>query len=209
MRAGRYDFSLGLYSLAGFRLERYRRLTMEALGLTSGDTVVDLACGTGLNFSYLQKAVGETGRIIGVDMTEAMLDRARQRVAQHRWENVELIQLDVAQYPFPQEVATIVSTYAITLLPEYDDVIRRGPRALRPGGRLAVLDFKKPEHWPEWLIRFGAWAFSPYGVSLDLAVRHPWESIDRYLKRVAYREFYLGGLYLCVGESASRLAENS
>jgi ubiquinone/menaquinone biosynthesis C-methylase UbiE len=199
LRARHYDFSLGLYALAGFRLEWYRSLATKSLDLKAGDTVVDLACGTGLNFPYLKRTIGPSGRIIGVDLTVEMLDAAQRQITAHGWQNIELVQSDLAAYSFPASVGGVVSTYAITLVPEYDDVIRRAAAALRPGGRLAVLDFKRPEHWPEWLVRLGAWAYKPYGVSLDLAVRHPWESVDRYLRRVVYREFYHGGLYLCVG----------
>ena len=199
-RAKRYDLGLKFYGLFGFRLNWYRKVAVEALSLSAGDTVIDLACGTGLNFDYLQKAVGEEGRIIGVDLTAAMLDQARQRVAANGWRNVDLIQADLAEYSFPTGVAGIISSYAITLVPEFDSVIQRGAEALRPSGRLAILDFKKPRDWPEWLIRLGAWLYKPYGVRLDLAVRHPWESVNRYLHQVLFREFYLGGLYLSVGE---------
>src|SRR5919197_740369 len=86
-RAKRYDLGLKLYGLFGFRLDWYRKLAVESLALRAGDTVIDLACGTGLNFPYLQQAVGENGRIIGVDLTDAMLDQARQRVRDHGWRN--------------------------------------------------------------------------------------------------------------------------
>ncbi len=203
--AGRYDFSLNFYRLAGFRLAWYRRLAVESLALHPGDTVIDLACGTGLNFHSLYQAVGEEGRIIGVDLTEGMLEQARRRAAANGWSNLELVRSDLAEYSFPDRVAGILSTYAITLVPEFDAVIRRGAEALQPAGRLAVLDFKKPDRWPEWLIRLGAWAYKPYGVTLDLAGRHPWESIRHYLHQVLFREFYFGGLYLAAGEKPTGL----
>jgi demethylmenaquinone methyltransferase/2-methoxy-6-polyprenyl-1,4-benzoquinol methylase len=203
-RAGRYDLSTAwLFRLMGFRVERYRRLTVDALSLKRGDTVVDLACGTGLNFPHLERAIGPEGRIIGVDIADAMLGQARERVGVAGWRNVELVRMDLAQYPFPSRAARILSTLAITLVPEYDDVIRRAAGALQPGGRLAVLDLKKPGNWPAGLIRFGAWLNRPYGVTLDLADRHPWESVRRHLCEVTFREFYFGAAYLSVGESRS------
>lgn len=86
-------------------------------------------------------------------------------------------------------------------MPEYDDVIRRGSAALLPGGRFAVFDIKEPDRWPQWLIRFTAWLNKPYGVSLELAARHPWESIRQVLNEVHYREYYAGVLYISVGET--------
>lgn len=199
-RAGRYDRALWIFRLAGFRFDRYRRLTVGALGLRPGDTVVDLACGTGLNFPLLEEAVGPSGSILGVDLTDAMLARARERVRAAEWTNVELVQADLATYDPPDGIAGALSTFAITLVPEYDAVIARTAAALRPGGRLAIFDFKEPERWPRWLVRFAAWSNRPFGVTLDLADRHPWESLRRHLGEIDHRELYFGALYLSVGE---------
>ncbi len=203
-RARHYDLALRIYGVLGFRWDHYRRETVNALALQPGDMVVDLACGTGLNFPLLEQAVGANGRIIGVDVTQAMLDQAHRRVRTSGWQNVDLIQADLARYAFPPNVGGILSTLAITLVAEYDDVIRNGAAALRPGGRMAILDLKKPEQWPEWLIRFGAWLNKPFGVSIELADRHPWESLRRHLGEVLFREYYFGGVYLAVGEAPKR-----
>jgi len=166
---------------------------------SSGDTVVDLACGTGLNFPLLQRAVGPGGRIVGVDLTDAMLDQARARASAAGWTNVDLVSSDLAAYEPPGGIAGALSTFAITLVPGYDAVIARAAAALRPGGRLAVFDFREPAGWPRWLVRFAAWANRPFGVTLDLADRHPWESVARHLEEVRIRELYFGALYLAVG----------
>lgn len=67
-RARRYDFTANLYYLIGFRLGAYRRAAVARLALRPGDTVVEVGCGTGLNFSLLERAVGTCGTIIGVDL---------------------------------------------------------------------------------------------------------------------------------------------
>lgn len=69
-----------------------------------GDLVVDIGCGTGLNFPWLQEAVGPQGSIIGVDLTNAMLEQARLRVAKEGWKNIELVQADAASYAFPAQI---------------------------------------------------------------------------------------------------------
>jgi demethylmenaquinone methyltransferase/2-methoxy-6-polyprenyl-1,4-benzoquinol methylase len=125
-RAKRYDFAIWIYRLAGFRVNRYRREAVAALNLKPGDLVIDLACGTGLNFPYLERAVGEHGKIIGVELTDAMLDQARARVRTAGWKNVELVQSDLANYEFPAGVSGILSTMSITLVPEYDEIIKTG-----------------------------------------------------------------------------------
>lgn len=118
--------------------EDFQRLrpAVEALRLQSGSTVVDLGCGTGLNLSLLQTAVGPDGRIIGVDLTPDRLEEAVERVRSAGWTNVEFVQADMASYRFPSDVDGVLSTLAITITPSYDDVIHRAAEALRPGGRV-------------------------------------------------------------------------
>ncbi len=204
-RAKRYDQWAQIYGLLfGFRLHHYRQETVSSLALRAGDSVVELGCGTGLNFPYVQRVIGPEGKIIGVDLTDAMLDVAKDRVARERWTNVQLEQADLAEWQFPEAVSGIYSTLALTLVPEYDAIIERASRALKSGGRLAVLDLKEPAGWPRWLLRFMAWSWKPFGVSLALAVRHPWESIRRYLPETEYKEYYFGAVYLCVGKKAVR-----
>jgi demethylmenaquinone methyltransferase/2-methoxy-6-polyprenyl-1,4-benzoquinol methylase len=159
-----------------------------------------LRCGTGLNFPLLQEAVGPDGRIIGVDLTDAMLDKARARVAANRWSNVELIQTDAAEFTFPQRVNGILSTFAITLVPEYDEVIRRGVEELVPGGRWVVLDFRIPSNRLVVFTPLALLVTKPFAVSLDLATRHPWESIKRYLENYSYVKLYGGFAYVASGE---------
>ncbi len=199
-RSRRYDLTANLYYLVGLREFAYRKKAVRALNLNRGDTVVEIGCGTGLNFGLLQEKVGPQGAIIGVDLTPEMLARARERVRRRGWENVKLVECDAAEYQFPHGIDGIISTFALTLVPEYDEVIRNGAAALSQGKRFVILDFKKPEHWPNWLIRLFVSITHPFGVSLDLAQRHPWESVERYMTVVQSQEFYFGAVYLCVGE---------
>jgi len=124
-RALRYDLASNLYRLIGLRISTYRQQAADSLALRSGDTVVELGCGTGLNFPDLYQAVGPTGTIIGADLTDAMLAQAQKCVRREGWSNVNLVQSDVAAFTYPEPVDGILSTFALTLVPEFDEVIRQ------------------------------------------------------------------------------------
>ncbi len=200
-RAKRYDLTANLYRLVGFREPAYREMAVEALDLQPGNTVVEIGCGTGLNFPLLQEAVGPEGKIVGVDLTDAMLTQAQKRVEDEGWSNVELVQGDAAQYQFPNGVDGIISSFAITLVPEFDQVVRNGAEALSPGKRWVILDFKLPTKQPaRLLVPLTVWLTRPFGVRIEMASRHPWESIDKYCANTFLTEYYMGMAYIVAGE---------
>jgi len=80
--------------------------------------------------------------------------------------------------------------------------LKKGTAALSPDARFVIVDFKKPDKWPMWMIKSFVILTRPFGVSLDIADRHPWESIARHMTIVEFRELYCGGLYLCVGKAS-------
>jgi ubiquinone/menaquinone biosynthesis C-methylase UbiE len=203
-QAGRYDWGVWAYRLMGIDEGRYRRNTVRALALSPGDTVIDLACGTGLNFPLLQKAVGASGKIIGVDISPEMLEQARRRVEKKGWRNVELAEADLEAYAFPPGTAGMLSTFSMYLVPDSETVIRRGAAALRPGGRLAILDAKLPDQPPAWTAVFPKWREQPFGIDPKFLVQRPMDFIRRHLKEILYREYYFGYLYFSVGRKNNK-----
>ncbi len=202
-RAPRYDLTSHLYWLIGYPVDRYRREGVDALRLRPGDTVVELGCGTGHNLPLLREAVGPEGRVVGVDLTDAMLAQARHRMERAGWRNVELVHSDAATFVWPARVDGVLSTYALTIVPELDDVVRRAAAALGPGKWMVVVDLKAPEGWPRWVLRAAVTLVRPFGVTLGLAERHLWESMRRHFTSVEVREHYLGTTYVAIGESGS------
>ncbi|MEZ4424309.1 MAG: methyltransferase domain-containing protein [Gemmatimonadota bacterium] len=198
-RARAYDLVTRIYRRFGFRDTHWRERAAGWLALEPGNTALDLACGTGLNFPALQARVGPSGRIVGVDLTDAMLARAGHRVARAGWQNVTLLEEDLAHWS-PPPAHGIVSTLALSLVASYERVVERAAAALLPGGRLAVLDLKLPARWPPWLVRMGARLNRGYGVTLGLHAREPWMVIRRTLREVHYEELFGGSLYLLVAE---------
>jgi demethylmenaquinone methyltransferase/2-methoxy-6-polyprenyl-1,4-benzoquinol methylase len=145
-------------------------------------------------------AVGAGGRVVGIDLTDAMLARARGRVERAGWRNVELVRCDAADFEFPG-IDGVISTYALTLVPEFDEVIRKAAAALAPRKRMVVVDFKAPDAWPTWLLKAIVPLLRPFGVTLPLRERRPWEAMRRYFPNVEVRERYLGTTYVAAGWS--------
>lgn len=202
-KAKHYDFTSRLYPAPGYPQRAQRLRAVRALRLRPGATVVDMACGTGLNFGLLQDAIGRSGRIIGVDMTDAMLARAEQRVATNGWHNVTLVQADATVFDFPRDVDAILSTYALSQVPECAQVIARGAAALARGGRWAVLDLKIPGSTPRWLSRIGTAAVRPFASIDEWIMRRPWEAIRSAMQEdlvdVSWNELFFGTAFLGAG----------
>jgi demethylmenaquinone methyltransferase/2-methoxy-6-polyprenyl-1,4-benzoquinol methylase len=176
-KARHYDVTSRLYPTPGYPQRAQRSRAVKALGLRRGDTVVDIACGTGLNFSLVEEAIGPGGRIVGVDLTDAMLARAWERVEASGWGNVRLVQADATEFGFPEKVDAILSTYALTQVPECGQVVAHGAAALSGGGRWAVLDLKLPDSTPRWLSRLGIAAVGTSASLDEWIARRPWETI--------------------------------
>jgi ubiquinone/menaquinone biosynthesis C-methylase UbiE len=200
--AGIYDRAVWCYYLVGMRIGRWRRMTVDALSLGAGDTVVEIGCGTGLNFSLLEQAVGSEGKIIGMDISDAMLDRARERVRAAGWRNVELLCAAASDFRFPNGVGGILATGVLTYEPEFDKVIERGARALAPGRRWVVLDYKMPSNWLRCLAPLFVALGSNFGVSKSFMEHHIWESVEHHLTNTRMRELYGGFVYIVSGEAS-------
>jgi ubiquinone/menaquinone biosynthesis C-methylase UbiE len=205
-KAKRYDITSRLYPVPGYPHRAQRLRAVQALGLRAGDSVVDIACGTGLNFSLIEEVIGPGGRIVGVDLTDAMLAQAQDRIAAHGWSNISLVQADAAEFGFPAQADAILSTYALTQVPECASVITHGAAALSGGGRWVVLDVKVPGNTPEWLAGLGTAVVRPFAGIDEWIMRRPWEAIraamQEELADVSWTELFFGSAFLATGSRA-------
>jgi arsenite methyltransferase len=106
-----------------------------------GSVVLDLGCGAGTDLLIAAQMTGPAGRVIGVDMTATMLDRARQSATEMGLANVELHESLIESLPLEDaSVDVVISNGVIDLVPDKDAVFDEIGRVLRPGGRLQLAD---------------------------------------------------------------------
>jgi SAM-dependent methyltransferase len=128
--------------------------------LQPGQTVLDLGSGAGLDCFFAAKKVGETGKVIGVDMTPEMIDRARSSAKRLNLQNVEFRQGFLEELPVESNtVDVIISNCVINLSPDKSKVFAESFRVLKSGGKLAVSDIVTEGPLPEVVKKsLSAWA---------------------------------------------------
>lgn len=189
-RAAHYDAELAVF-------EPLRAEAVALLALHEGQRVLDVGCGTGLSFALLERELGQTGAIVGIEQSPEMLLLARERVQAHGWRNVTLVGA-------PAEEAQVQGMSDAALFHFTHDVLRE-PRALdnalrhlRPGARVVAvgLQWAPPWAWPANC--FVALA-ALYSVSAFDGLARPWDLLARRLQQFELRTTALGGIYLASG----------
>ncbi len=205
IRDGSWRYSVGTHAydaLSGeWPVYRVGRVAaVNGLDLWPGARVLDLCCGTGLNFPLLQEHIGPAGVLVGVDASPPMVDRAVERVERAGWGNVTVVTADVrrlASVVGGDDFDAVIATYALSIVSEPEFVWRQALALLRPRGRAAIVDLGLPRGlgvvwWP--LARFACWAggADPH--------RAPWQMLDRDLASIVAEVHRSGHVVVRVGE---------
>jgi phosphatidylethanolamine/phosphatidyl-N-methylethanolamine N-methyltransferase len=140
-----YDFTFGPTLHAG------RIQSIQRMGIKAGDRVLEVGVGTGINASlYPPDCV-----VTGIDLSEPMLEKARERVLRKGLSNIRLLAMDAADLKFPDSSFDIVyAPYVISVVPDPVAVVREMRRVCRPGGRMVILNhFRGTNRLGAWLDR--------------------------------------------------------
>lgn len=189
-RAGVYDLELAL-------LEPIRHKAIARLALARGDVVLDVGCGTGLSLEPVRRGIGAKGRIIGIEQSPEMIEKARERVGHAHWHNVTLLcsPVETAEIPRLADAALFHFTHDILRRPEaLANVIRH----LKPGARVVASGLK-------WT---GGWAISANLLVLPAALRSvtsleglrkPWSRLAARTGPLDVETMLLGAVYIASG----------
>ena len=161
-----------------------RLAAMDLLDAQTGDVVLDLGCGTGLNLPLLSERVGPTGLVIAIDFSAQMLAMARAR----NLPNVRIEQADATRFD-PAWVAgmatavtgrpgvdAVLSTYAMSVFPDWRAAWSRASAALRPGGQAIIVDMQYPVGRAAVFSPLARLACALGGADITA---HPWKAIER------------------------------
>ena len=196
----RYEAVAGRYDRAMRRSARWRQLAVGRLLMGPGETVIDVACGTGLNFAALQTTVGRRGRIIGLDASPEMISLARDRVARHGWENVELIEapVEAAEFAGDADAALFSFTHDVLQSPlAIDNVVSH----LGRGARIASVGAKFAPRWA-LPVNLGVRLIARRFVTTFEGMRRPWDLLEPYAEELLVESLALGGAYVAWGRLA-------
>lgn len=176
------------------REKKLRKLTIEKLKLKEGDTVLDIACGTGLNFKILQKYIGQEGKIIGIDYSKEMLLAAQKRVKENNWKNVALIHEDATKISLPSKVDGMLSTLGISAIPQYKKALKKAIKILKNGRTISILDAKLPQGiWkifnPLIALIYGKFAEWNYNKNIP-------KDLKKLIGKISLEEYNGGTIYI-------------
>jgi ubiquinone/menaquinone biosynthesis C-methylase UbiE len=168
-----YDLMMDLLFLG--RYPHFMAQVMSFVGVETGDAILDLGSGTGRNARLMGEKTGPTGRVVGVDISDRMLRRARRQCAGHP-------QIDFARHrierplPFEEEFDTVFLSFVLHGLEDVDKryVLANAHRALKSGGSLCILDYDEfsleRTFWPfRWLFAHLECELASEFLKLDLA----------------------------------------
>ncbi|MCU4743635.1 class I SAM-dependent methyltransferase [Natronoglomus mannanivorans] len=183
------------YEMSENDLEPMRETAIDHLELRPGDRVLDIGCGPGVNFERIRSDIGETGTLVAVDYSPEMVAKARQRIEDHGWENVEVRRADATTIDFEDEFDAAIATLSMSVMPDVRRTVENVHRSLVSGGPFVVFDIRAVPTGPARIVNPLLWRFlrwyanwNPDGDVVDslAAVFEESELVETYFAGVTY-----------------------
>lgn len=186
-----------LYDLELAAFEPVRRRTVQALALAPGDTVLDIACGTGLSFPLLAPAVGPHGYVVGIEQSPEMMVAAARRVQRAHWPQVTLItaSAEAARWHGRADAALFLFTHDVL---QSDEALANVLAHLKPGARIAAAGLQ----WaPVWALPLNLFVLSAalYSVTTLAGLDRPWQRLAARLDDLQVEPMMGGAVYVASG----------
>jgi ubiquinone/menaquinone biosynthesis C-methylase UbiE len=174
-----YRWYAGIYGWWSAPFNWWRRRAVQRLELRPGDVVVDVGCGIGLCFPLIEAGVGRTGLLIGVEPSEAMLQRAQALIDRHGWDNVILVPESAEEAELPRRADAVLFCAVhevLRSLPALENLFRQ----VNDGGRVVAVGGKWAPPWLLALNLFVAVAHAPFVASFE-GFDRPWSHLQRFV----------------------------
>jgi ubiquinone/menaquinone biosynthesis C-methylase UbiE len=185
------------YDASARRTMALRRRAVELLRLRPGETVLDVACGTGLSLPLLCDAVGPAGRVIGVEVSPEMIALARERAAREGLKQAALIEASMEEADPGVPLDAVLFNYTHDVL-QSDRALDRIFRRAKPGARVVLAGIKHPPAWLFPLRLYRLLKARPY-VTTYRGLDRPWGLIEPRLAELRIESLMLGTNYLARG----------
>ena len=182
---------------------KYKKKVFDISSLKRGDRVLVYCCGTGLDLPEIENKIGKEGHIVGIDFSPEMLEKAKQRIEKHGWNNVELYEADVTEFALDKEELfdAGICTLGLSIIPDYKAAYYSLVSKVKEGGEIIIGDMQ--------LASDGYALFNPITLSLAKRFGGSYKGhqnslelcklMKKELKEAIKREFFLKSYYYCIG----------
>lgn len=175
---------------------RMLRDAVNALELAMSSRILEFACGSGDTLKLLAEKIGPAGLILCTDVSEEMLKLAKNQARRFPEKNIQFQQLDASQVKFDKEFDAVICMLGLSVVPNYEQAIGGAYHALKPGGKIAVIDAQLYKSFPLYFLNFFVRMLHRIFRAKERELRL---KLNEFFKEIIYKEYMGGSYFLYVG----------
>lgn len=195
----KYRRNARFYDILERPTHRLREKAVQQLALKPGDAVLDFGCGTGLSFELLEQVIGPQGHIVGVELSPEMIAKAQEKMAQHGWRNVSLIEANADEVELQPESVDAVLCFCTHDIMKSRRALERAVKALRTGGCLVAAGVKRAHGLHGAVLNLITHLYSQPFVANLSGTERPWSHLQSLLGQINIEEHMWGSSYIAHG----------